>query len=206
MKSSITACAYFLSAVLMLFTASACDELEKDMPEKLNPVNPLDPQYIGSAPSPQQISSFDVRGPALILHAPQSRIKAGYVFPLYLLAKDVEETIGISACIEFPRSVEIISISKKSSHFNEDADGLACYYPPLEESNTHHSINISATRLGGLPQGYTGSGVVVTLIAKITSQDDVTFAFESPDSCQLRTVSNDTIIPREVRNESVYGQ
>lgn len=193
----------FLLTLAMIFFAG-CEELKKEPPEKLNPVNPLDPQYSESSPSPEEISSMDVEGPALILHGPTEKLERDYVFSVHLLAKDMDNIIGISANLLIPPSARVVSVVKDSTYFSENADGMAFYSTRIEKVNENGNLNISITRLGGsTQQGFTGNCTVATIIAKITTEEDAIFAFEKTGICQLRDVQNDTITLENLKNTTI---
>ena len=179
--------------IIFLFLFAGCEDLQKQPPEKLDPLNPIDPQYADSVPSPEEIGSMNVEGPALILNSTDLELKNGYVFNIYLLAKELEDIIGVSACIQFPSSLKVISVSKDSTYFGEGADGMAFYSTPVSLANEKNELTISTTRLGGSPdQGFTGNCPLAAIVAKAINSETITISLKD-GKCQFRDVMNDSV-------------
>ncbi|GEM_PF-4963552 len=197
-----------LSGLLVLIILAGCqelkEELEQDTPEQLSPVNPLDPQYSTDPPDPGEIADMNVSGPALILYRPKSTLKEDYIFPVYVLAKDMSRIVGVSAKIQFSYEINVLSISKDSTNFAKGADGMAFYTPPLAEVNHEKAFSLSATRLGGSDeQGFSGHCVLATIIARAPYVASGSFSFKEGESCQLRNVKNDTLQPDNLVNLNI---
>lgn len=198
---------YILGVFFLLF--SGCEELQKEPPEKFKRDNPNDSEYSKSPPSPEVIREMDGAGPALILYTPDDlELKSDYIFPLYLLAKDMEDIIGINARIQFSPGVKIDTVLKYADNFSEGADGMAFYSTLKSVANDENELTISTTRLGGSPeQGYTGDCAIAQINAKATSgitfNREVIFSFKEDGSCQLRDIKNDTVTVKNLKNETI---
>ncbi|MCF8335528.1 MAG: hypothetical protein K9H65_02890 [Bacteroidales bacterium] len=144
-----------------------------------------------------------VEGPSVLLEKQLLKINTGNHFSVQVKAEEVEDLMGLSFLLTFdPSLLQLENISEPTGFLGENADGTSFLTTPVDTANQEGAIEINASRLGGDPQGVSGTGKIAVLNFSATARGHTAITFK-PDNCSMRDSTNKDIAIHKTRGSTI---